>query len=142
MNPCDDCGALPGERHAAGCDIEPCALCGGQRISCGCVYEVNGMRVSELERKHPKIFENGPTPEMEEKYWSAVEAVGGPIPWTGLWPGVAECREFGWYARRNPNGPGYVPCDPREPGAIPDLNRLLREARWDPHRRRFVRPEK
>lgn len=64
----------------------------------------------------------------------------GRMPWTGEWPGVAECREFGWYCRRNPDGPGYVPCGPDHPGAVEDLSRLTLEARWDRELKRFVLP--
>src|SRR5262245_10804319 len=59
------------------------------------------------------------------------------LPWTGLWPGVAECREFGWFARLVP-GKGWVPCDAGDEGAIEDLNHLHAEARWDRKAKRFV----
>jgi hypothetical protein len=60
------------------------------------------------------------------------------LPWTGKWPGEAECEEFGWYAVINPNGPGWVACAPGTPGSQPNLNRLHAEAKWDPDRARFV----
>lgn len=33
---CHDCGAIYGQLHEEGCDWEECAICQGQRISCGC----------------------------------------------------------------------------------------------------------
>lgn len=44
--------------------------------------------------------------------------------WTGRWPGEAECEEFGWTY-----GPG-----------LPDLNRLLTTATWDPAAHRWILP--
>lgn len=59
------------------------------------------------------------------------------LPWTGEWPGEAECREFGWYARPVP-GQGWVRCEPRQ-DASPDINRLYSEAIWDAEAGRFRR---
>lgn len=36
---CHDCGALRGEAHHPGCDMETCPHCGGQLISCGHAQE-------------------------------------------------------------------------------------------------------
>jgi len=60
------------------------------------------------------------------------------MPWTGEWPGHAECRGFGWFAKLAPNGSGWVPCLPDDPDAHPDLNRLHIEARWDRKQKRWV----
>jgi hypothetical protein len=38
-NPCDDCGVTRGNFHLLGCDLEVCARCGGQLISCDCFYD-------------------------------------------------------------------------------------------------------
>lgn len=64
----------------------------------------------------------------------------GDDVWTGLWPGEAECREYGWYVQFDP-GRGWVRCDADDQGAEPDLNRLLVEASWNPSTRRWVRDE-
>ena len=42
--------------------------------------------------------------------------------WSGEWPGLAECRALGWYARRA--AVGWEPCGPEVDGAREDLNRL------------------
>lgn len=60
------------------------------------------------------------------------------LPWTGEWPGKAECREFGWYAKRA-RGPGYVSCAPDDRGAVEDLTRLAGEGVWDAEAGRFRR---
>jgi hypothetical protein len=61
------------------------------------------------------------------------------IPWTGEWPGDAECREYGWYARMIPGRTGWHPCSPDEPGAQLNLNRLASECDWDAEAQRFVK---
>jgi hypothetical protein len=106
---CPDCSVEPGQLHVPGCDIEPCPACGGQAISCPCPGK-NGISASGSRR----------------------------VPWNGEWPGKAECREFGWYARRAPVG--WETCSENDAGAREDLNRLHGgEARWDRTAQRWVR---
>jgi hypothetical protein len=100
-----------------------------QLISCPCIYTVNGMRRDELEEKYPEIYTQGPTAKMEAKFDAEVAKRGGYLPWTGEWPGVAECREKGWFCQDG-FGPdsrwgSFCPCPPDAPDAMPDLNRLV-----------------
>jgi hypothetical protein len=135
------CGAKPGELHSdQGCDIEPCPLCGRQQMTCPCIYEVNGIAYATLEQTHPAIYHAGPTAPMYDRYDAAVEQSGGRMPWTGEYPGTAECVEFGWFSRWV-QGRGWVPCDADHPDAGPNLNRLgPGEVTWDRALRRWVRP--
>jgi hypothetical protein len=135
---CRDCGVSPGQLHTPGCDVERCPRCGGQAIGCVCIYEVFGINPDTMEEKHPDIYFDGPTDEMYEKWdrdWEHRR-----MPWTGEWPGVAECREFGWYSKRK--AVGWEPCDQDDPAASEDLNRLYGgEARWDQDAQRWVKRE-
>jgi hypothetical protein len=63
---------------------------------------------------------------------------GERLPWGGLTQGVAECLEFGWFCRWNSKARAWLPCEPTARGAEPDLDRLRIQARWNPHRRRFI----
>lgn len=58
------------------------------------------------------------------------ETDADPLPWTGKWPGDAECAAWGWYAYLVP-GCGWVRCAKDHPGATEDLNRLYIDARWN-----------
>lgn len=106
---CPDCGVRIGCLHRPGCDVEQCPYCGGQLLRCGC----DGLGIGEVP-------------------------VDDRLPWLGFWPGTAECKEFGWFARPTPGG---WERSEGKPGleAEPDLNRLYEEARWDRQNKRFVR---
>ena len=58
--------------------------------------------------------------------------------WTGLWPGVEACREFGWYSKRAEIG--WVSCDKDDKDATEDLNRLYEDpnCKWCPDKHRFI----
>jgi hypothetical protein len=107
---CYDCGVAPGQLHIPGCVVERCPYCGRQLLSCFCP----GIGLDHV-------------PDDDR------------LAWAGEWPGLAECVEFGWFAKRVPGRRGWVPCSPDDPDASPDLNRLLLEAAWDRDRKRFVR---
>ena len=132
---CHNCACKLGDLHDPGCAVEQCPRCGGQAISCHCIYEINGMDATELDSEHPEIYTNGPTKEMQAR-WDA-EWGKRRLSWTGVWPGVAECVEFGWYSRMT--AAGWRSCDKAEPGATEDLNRLRTHAIWDADAGRFVR---
>lgn len=138
---CPDCRCAAGAPHEDGCAVERCVLCGGQAITCDCVY-----RLSALDPTDAAVMTTDPTDAMAAKYAEAVALAGGPLLWTGERPGVAECAEFGWYVVRRFGSRGTLPCSANERGAEPDLNRYARACaggetgfRWDPTARRVVR---
>jgi hypothetical protein len=73
--------------------------------------------------------------------WFGVHRSYRRLPWTGEWPGAAECSEFGWYARLIPGRHGPVRCKAGDPGAREDLNRVCDpdETKWDPRSTSFIR---
>lgn len=94
------------------------------------------MDVSELEEKHPEIYNKGPTKQMYavwDREWKHRR-----LPWSGIWPGKLECREYGFWCA----GPPWVPVPAGTPGATENLNRLYTECVWDVEKQRFVLPPK
>lgn len=62
------------------------------------------------------------------------------VPWSGIWPGVAECVEYGLFCVWV-EGFGWKDWD-GEPDASPSLTLLHQVGRWDRDRQRwFVKPE-
>lgn len=73
---CHDCGALEGQLHVYGCDMERCPFCLGQIITCGCVY-----KFLELDcRPGTRVYMEGPT-EEQSNLWIAIVNKQGRIPY-------------------------------------------------------------
>lgn len=85
---CHDCGAVEGEYHEPGCDMERCPFCGGQLISCDCCYEILGIDVSE----GTWAYENGLTWGQSDK-WDDILEQKGRIPWVQIPVLCALCGE-------------------------------------------------
>src|SRR5438309_8531648 len=107
---CPGCGVAPGRFHAADCAEEQCPYCGYPFMECEC---------------------DGLGPDV-----GCVPA-DDRLPWTGVSPEVAACRELGWFMKPVP-GEGWVRCGAGEPGAKEDLIRLWGAARWDRDEKRFL----
>ncbi len=133
---CHDCDVPPGRFHQFGCDVETCALCGEQLITCPCVYTLSGLDPERLHEDHPDVYCRGPNATMRARYAREVAKYGGRVPWSGDSTGSDLCAELGWYVR--PVGSSFVRCKPDAPGAVPDVERLSERARWDPALRRYV----
>lgn len=134
-NSCHDCGAKPGQLHDLGCDTERCPLCGGQMLQCYSVIRCPSCRDAFVVSVCVTDDGGYPTPITNEMR----------LPWTGEWPGLGECREFGWYSYFDSGwsdpvtGSAWHRCGPEHEGAGPDLNRLHGpEAEWSRDLKRFV----
>lgn len=105
---CGDCYVKPGEPHDDGCDVARCLVTGLQRLQCSGIHF------------HEAVAPGCYTPRD----------CGRDI-WTGRWPGDDDAIALGWYSVFRPGDGGWVRCDKDTPDAVPDLNRLATEARWD-----------
>jgi hypothetical protein len=98
---CHDCDCKEGEIHSLGCDMEVCSWCGGQLISCSCVYKKLHINCSP----GTWAYENGLTKEQEEEWLKLLEKKGR-IPYIRypvictycgkLWPEMFKVPDKEW----------------------------------------------
>jgi hypothetical protein len=115
LEDCSECGAWPGDYHSLGCDGETCPYCGAPLIHC---LVAGWCDLAVKDTPWP--------PPLDDR-----------IPWSGEWPGEAECRFFGWWVQ--PHGKnGWRRCKEGDRGAMPDYDRLYSECEWDRMEKAFI----
>lgn len=124
-----DCQARIGEKHLIDCHTAICVMTGQQRI----------------------LHAADPPPPVTIAAWCAgvvpvdldVHICGEDV-WTGRPHGAVEAAANGLFVRpaTTDDAPqtGWLPCQPGEPGAAPDLNRLVRTGTWNPIRQVWELP--
>ncbi len=113
---CPGCEVAIGEYHCPSCAFESCPYCGrrlGYCLKLGC-------RCKSAPFWPPPLDDRS--------------------PWNGTLTDFKKCCDLGWFAR--PVGDEWVRCRGDEEGALPDMDRLYREAVWDRHKGRFVVPRR
>lgn len=61
-----------------------------------------------------------------------------PTTWLGYFPATLEAVEYGFFCYWDNDLRTWVPCSAGHPEAMPDLNRVVTEADWDPRTERFI----
>lgn len=136
---------------------------GQQRLQCGGAVDHNyyapELEYVDLQTVAKEVLrawqqEAGGMNDAMNKLQAAVDVDDcGEDIWTGEWPGLAECREFGFWTQWIVNGKpaelhyraqpgdvvqGWRDCEEGAPLAAEDLNRLSSACNWDRSAKRWV----
>ena len=122
------CGARPGEVHRDTCGVARCMWTGQQLIQCDGSF-------ADIARQLRKDGHDDMAERLAYHLSFSEDHDCGHDVWTGLWPGVAECEEYGFWCV----GPPWQPCAKDTLGATHDLNRLVRECKWNRETKRWER---
>lgn len=63
---CGDCGVMRGGWHHLGCDLQRCPACGGQLLSCGCLFDEDEIGASHSIAEPLGVDGNG---QLTERVW-------------------------------------------------------------------------
>lgn len=126
-----DCLVPIGTRHLPECHVAICISTGEQRI---------------LHADDRHAFGGLPRNPHGGLDLAALDAIDtltldvhicGQDVWTGRRHGTVEAAAAGLFVRKadvEGSLSGWIPCEPGAPGAVPDLDRVVRDGRWNPIR--------
>lgn len=86
---CHDCAVKEGEIHEYGCDMERCPFCGGQLITCDCIYKHFYPNFNPKSRNSglpEDVYEEGP-PQSVADAWLKLLEQKGRVPYI-RWPNI------------------------------------------------------